>query len=229
MKHLKKEKKNLYLADCKMVQDTIEEHVGFAIDEDTRVRQVVDARKIYYKICRDNIFGVSFQMLADTMNQNHATVMVNLNRLNDYIDYDQKLLDLYLNLEGICLEKIQNLKNPFHKYLGKEDHFQNQVMTYLKAVYPRVFAIHVPNEGKRSPFERYKFKFLGGVPGVPDVLIFHQKDDKSGLAIELKVGSNKPTENQIKCLNKLKGNGWETIWSNDFDEVKSEIDKYLKK
>ena len=82
-----------------MVQDTIEEHVGFAIDENTRVRQVVDARKIYYKICRDNIFGVSFQMLADTMNQNHATVMVNLNRLNDYINYDQQLLNLYLNLD----------------------------------------------------------------------------------------------------------------------------------
>jgi len=229
MEKTKKEKKELYLADCKMVQDTIEEYVGFAIDENSRVRQVVDARKIYYKICRDNIYGVSFQMLADSMKQNHATVMVNLNKLNDYMEYDQPLLDLYLNLESICLKKIQNLKNPFHKYLGKEDHFQNQVMTYLKTAYPRVFAIHVPNEGKRSPFERYKFKFLGGVSGVPDVLIFHQNGDKSGLAIELKVGSNKPTENQIKCLNKLKGNGWETIWSNDFDEVKTEIDKYLKK
>ena len=102
-------------------------------------------------------------------------------------------------------------------------------MTYLKAVYPGIFAIHVPNEGKRSPFERYKFKFLGGVSGIPDVLIFHQNGDKSGLAIELKVGSNKPTENQIKCLNKLKGNGWEAIWSNDFEEVKNQIDKYLKK
>lgn len=229
MQKTKKVKKEMSLADCKMVQDTIEEYVGFCIDENTRVRRIVDARKIYYKICRDNIYGVSFQMLADSMNQNHATVLVNLNKLNDIMDFNQPLLDLYLNLESICLKKIQNLKNPFHKYLGKEDHFQNQVMTYLKTAYPRVFAIHVPNEGKRSPFERYKFKFLGGVPGVPDVLIFHQKEDKSGLAIELKVGSNKPTENQLKCLNKLKQNGWDAIWSNDFDEVKTAIDKFLKK
>ena len=48
-------------------------------------------------------------------------------------------------------------------------------MNYIKMQYPGAFAIHVPNEGKRSPFERYKFKYLGGTPGIPDILVFVSK------------------------------------------------------
>ena len=53
------------------------------------------------------------------------------------------------------------MPNPFNKYLGKEDQMQNQVMNYLKYNYPKALFTHISNEGKRSPFERYKMKFLG--------------------------------------------------------------------
>lgn len=120
-------------------------------------------------------------------------------------------------------------RNPFEKYLSKEDKLQNAVMTYLSTQYPDVFAIHVPNEGKRTPFERYKFKYLGGMSGVPDILIFHQNDFKAGLAIELKVGYNKPTPNQKKCLKSLENANWDAYWVNNFDDAKEIIDNYLKK
>lgn len=119
-------------------------------------------------------------------------------------------------------------KNPFEKYLSKEDKLQRAVMNYIQLKHPKVFAIHVPNEGKRSPFERYKFKYLGGVSGVPDILIFHTNKNKSGLAIELKVGYNKPTDNQKKCLKTLQNANWDAIWSNSFDEVINIIDKYIE-
>jgi len=117
--------------------------------------------------------------------------------------------------------------NPYQKYLGKEDILQNNVMNYIKLKYPNVFAIHVPNEGKRTPFERYKFKYLGGVSGIPDLLIFAQNKKYSGLAIELKVGYNKPTENQQSCLKRLKNANWEALWSNNFDDTQKIIDNYF--
>jgi len=120
------------------------------------------------------------------------------------------------------------MPNPFSKYLTKEDKLQNAVMLYFKTKYPDVFVIHVPNEGRRSPFERYKFKFLGGVSGVPDILCFAQNANRSGLAIELKVGYNKPTENQKSCLKRLKMANWATGWFNDYDEVCNFIDKYFE-
>ena len=63
-------------------------------------------------------------------------------------------------------------ENPFNKYLTKEDKLQHRIISYLKYQYPKVLYTHVPNEGKRSVFERYKFKYLGAKAGVPDLLIF---------------------------------------------------------
>jgi hypothetical protein len=118
--------------------------------------------------------------------------------------------------------------NPFDKYLTKEDKLQNAVMQYLKTQYPDAFAIHVPNEGKRSPFERYKFKYLGGVSGVPDILVFHKNEFKCGLALELKVGYNKPTDNQKKCLKRLENTNWGAYWVNNLDDAIKIIDQHFK-
>lgn len=120
-------------------------------------------------------------------------------------------------------------KNPYLKYLGNEDHLQHAVMNYLKHQYPYAYSIHVPNEGKRSRFEQFKFKYLGGVSGVPDILVFYDNGFNCGLAIELKWGSNKPTSNQQNALKSLKNANWEVHWLNDFDKTKEVIDEYFKK
>jgi len=100
-------------------------------------------------------------------------------------------------------------------------------MEYINLQYPEAMAVHVPNEGKRSPFERFKFKALGGFAGMPDVMIFDPNSNRGGLAIELKVGYNKPTENQKKCLEALKMRNWATYWVNSFDKAKEIIDNYF--
>jgi hypothetical protein len=104
-------------------------------------------------------------------------------------------------------------RNPFAKYLGKEDVLQNQVMR--------------ANEGKRTPFEQYKMKYLGTKPGIPDIMIFEPNETKNGLAIELKAGYNKPTPNQKKWLKELENNNWVAVWSNNLDECIEIIDKYF--
>jgi len=118
--------------------------------------------------------------------------------------------------------------NPFQKYLGKEDHLQHAVMQYLKTQYPDTLAIHVPNEGKRSPFVQYKFKYLGGMQGIPDVIVFKQTPSYAGLAIELKVKPNKPTNNQLEFLDRLSDSGWYATWVNSFEAAKETIDQYFQ-
>lgn len=118
-------------------------------------------------------------------------------------------------------------KNPYYKYLGREDHLQHLVMRYLSTQYPDTLSIHVPNEGKRSPFAQYKFKYLGGLSGIPDVLVFKSTSDYSGLAIELKIAPNKPTKNQKEFLEKLSNSGWYATWTNTFEEAKKIIDQYF--
>lgn len=119
-------------------------------------------------------------------------------------------------------------KNPFLKYLGKEDHLQHAVITYLTAQYPDCLYCHVPNEGRRTPFERFKLKYLGVSSGVPDLLIFDACNGFNGLAIELKYGANKMTLNQKKWIAKLNKKGWRAVCLNNFESIKDEIDKYLR-
>lgn len=117
------------------------------------------------------------------------------------------------------------MSNPFDKYLGPEDLLQKAVMDYLKLQYSKAIFFHPINEGKRTKFEQYKAKILGISSGVPDVMIFNN----GGLAIELKVGKNRPTQNQIKWMADLESVGWICHVCYGFDSAKVLIDKFLKR
>lgn len=89
----------------------------------------------------------------------------------------------------------------FEKWLTYEDKEHIKVVNWLKQNLPNVIAFHVPNEGKKSYFERYKASLMGLLKGCPDFIILHPKytenktDEKGnvyrelqhvGLLIELK-------------------------------------------
>jgi len=116
----------------------------------------------------------------------------------------------------------------YTKYLGPEDKLQNAVMDYIKVQYPDALVAHIPNEGKRTPFERFKFKYLGGKAGIPDVMVFCPNKTYCGLAIELKAGKNKPTAAQVEWLERLEFCGWAAYCLNNFDACKDIIDRYFK-
>jgi len=98
--------------------------------------------------------------------------------------------------------------NPFDKYLSKEDRLQRACCNYLNLQYPNVLYTHPANEGKRTPFEQYKALIMGMKAGIPDLLIFESAGSYKGLAIEFKIGKNKPTVKQMQMSNKLTDRGW---------------------
>ena len=61
----------------------------------------------------------------------------------------------------MCLSKLDELANPYEKYLSKEDKLQHSVMEYL-GFSTQIFMLFTVLMIKRSPFERFKFKYLGG-------------------------------------------------------------------
>lgn len=110
--------------------------------------------------------------------------------------------------------------NPFTKYLGPEDHLQHQVVEWLRYQYPKLRYHHSPNEGKRSKFEQFKYKYLGSDSGFPD-LIFPEIH----LAIELKVKPNKPTAHQLEWLEYFKSIGWTAEVCYSYEEAVALIKK----
>jgi hypothetical protein len=124
-------------------------------------------------------------------------------------------------------------RNPFHQFLNKEDHLQIQVSEWLKYQYPGLIWIHVPNEGKRSPYEQYLFKQLGSESGVSDMIFFKAIGKYHGLVIELKViydsgKKNYPTKNQKEFLRAMKEENWYATVAWTFEEATTVIHDYMQ-
>ena len=218
------------MKDLNTIKDIVNQYFQIDISKKTRQQVYVDARGIYYSLSRELVPGATYEKLGKSVNLNHATVVNGMKQFNFLLEYNKSTQNNYLTLKSICLKNIDKLANPFDKYLSKEDKLQHSVMEYLAFQYPNVYAIHVANEGKRSPFERFKFKYLGGKAGVPDILIFRGGGTgRYGLAIELKIGYNKPTDSQKETLERLRKENWECHWTNDYDKTIEIIDLYLSK
>lgn len=119
-----------------------------------------------------------------------------------------------------------NIPNgPFAKYKGSEDNLQKSVAKYLDA--KGLLWCHAPNGGTRNIIEATKLKAMGTKSGVPDCLIFTRKGGFSGFAIELKVGYNKPSENQVQFMQQLENQGWLIVVSYSLDQCIALIDWYV--
>ena len=116
--------------------------------------------------------------------------------------------------------------NHYIKYLGKEDILQHQVYNYFLYTYRnKALFFHVPNEGRRTPFERFKAKYLGMIPGIPDIIMVKDQDV---LFLELKVKPNKPTKSQEEFLNKARSYHYGSHVAYTFDEAKKIIDNFME-
>ena len=76
--------------------------------------------------------------------------------------------------------------------------------------------------------QRNKAKATGYKRGFPDLFIYEPRGSYHGLAIELKVGYNKPTLEQLTWLNKLTERGYLAMTSNELDQTIEIINQYLK-
>lgn len=108
--------------------------------------------------------------------------------------------------------------NPYMKFLTAEDHLQHQVIIWCKL--NKIVYHHSPNEGRRTAFEQFKFKYVGSDEGFID-LIF----PKLILVIELKIKPNKPTPAQNDWLQFFESIGWTAKVCYNFEDAIEQIQK----
>ncbi len=87
----------------------------------------------------------------------------------------------------------------------------------------------IPNGGLRHKAVAIKLQREGVRAGVPDIFLACPSPlkDKHGLFIELKYGKNKPTQNQLQWMHKLRMEGYATELCYGFEEAKNAIVNYL--
>lgn len=76
-------------------------------------------------------------------------------------------------------------------------------------VYPELSRLYaIPNGGRRDKAEAAHLKRQGVKSGVPDLHLPVARGNYHGLYIEMKVGKNKPTQNQKEWISALKASGY---------------------
>ncbi len=85
----------------------------------------------------------------------------------------------------------------------------------------------IPNGGKRHVGTGRKLKAEGVKSGVPDIFLGVPRNGKHGLFIELKVGKNKPSKNQLWWIHSLRAEGYAVEVCYGFLETQTAIIDYL--
>lgn len=97
-----------------------------------------------------------------------------------------------------------------------------------EAAHPELkMMFHVPNEGKRSVVGGAELKRAGLKSGVPDVILPVARSGYNGLAIEMKVDHNRPTEKQKEWLRGFSREGWKVYVCWGWDIAAHVISEYM--
>lgn len=75
-----------------------------------------------------------------------------------------------------------------HAPRADESQIQITIVEWLRLVLPDALTVHVPNGGSRPIAEAAKFKRMGVVPGMPDILIFMRGGVCIGVEVKSRTG-----------------------------------------
>ena len=99
----------------------------------------------------------------------------------------------------------------------------------IKLKYPELeLLFHIPNGGTRNKAEAGALKAQGVKSGVPDLFLPVPKGCYAGLWIELKVGKNKPSDNQDRWIANLTKQGYAVSVAYSWIEATEHLIYYLE-
>lgn len=78
-----------------------------------RKRNVVDARKVYSKILRDN--GYSYDLIGETLGKDHATIIHYIRNIEYILSYDKILRDKYIACKNVFIKTRKSIKEQIEK------------------------------------------------------------------------------------------------------------------
>lgn len=121
------------------------------------------------------------------------------------------------------------VNNNVHGSESEEQQALFQWAEMMKKRFPELSLLyHIPNGGARSKGTAGRLKAEGVKSGVPDVCLPVARGKYHGLYIEMKVGNNKPTQNQIIWIDALINQGYQAKVCYGWQEASNVIERYLR-
>ena len=107
------------MKEIEKLKKIVNEIFSVDIESKSRNRDIVDARKIYAKILREQGYG--YEKIAKTINKDHATIIHYLKYIDHILSYDKDLMDKYIACEEaygrINKYELNDMLNYFIKHI----------------------------------------------------------------------------------------------------------------
>lgn len=107
------------MKEVEKLKKIVNEIFSVDIESKSRKRDLVDARKIYAKILREQGYG--YEKIAKTINKDHATIIHYLKYIDHILSYDKDLMDKYMACElsfgRIKKYELNDMLNDFIKHI----------------------------------------------------------------------------------------------------------------
>ena len=72
------------------IKEIVENYFEISISRNTRKRQYVEARAIYFKLCRD-FTQLSLEQIGKSVNRDHASVLHGVKSINTWVQVDKRM------------------------------------------------------------------------------------------------------------------------------------------
>lgn len=73
-----------------MIKEIVDNYFELNLKRNTRKRQYVEARAIFYKLCRE-FTKLSLEEIGEQVDRDHASVLHGIRSLNNWIEYDNRI------------------------------------------------------------------------------------------------------------------------------------------
>ena len=72
------------------IKEIVENYFEISISRNTRKRQYVEARAIYFKLCRE-FTQLSLEQIGESVNRDHASVLHGVKSINTWVQVDKRM------------------------------------------------------------------------------------------------------------------------------------------
>ena len=103
----------LYNEEMEVLKKIVNDVFLVDINENRRLRNLVDAKKVYSKILRD--MGCSYQSIGNSINKNHVTIMHYMNTIESIMTYDADIRNKYIACKNVFVDKKDSVFDELKK------------------------------------------------------------------------------------------------------------------
>lgn len=108
----------------RLIKEIVDQYFKIDISEPTRKVGYVEARALYYKLCRKHS-RLSLEVIGEYVGKDHATAINGIKKLEGWMEYDKRMQCHYSELSQLVREGLEHFDDD-EGYITLEDMYQKR-------------------------------------------------------------------------------------------------------